>query len=603
MSRIMSVPSACVALLLLPAGPVLAAPPSLKDLTPAVRARIDRLAEQQPLDTLRQEKLNMAGNVSLWALGHLALAQEDELEHVQAVHKQILTHEKIVPTPPAAERVFRKLLDNLPPHLKPDVFEYKLIMLDQPEANVFTLGGGLVYVSQPLIDALLADAERGEAALAFVLGNQLGHIGLQDCRRGWQSFELEQELQKGIELNIARPQLREVLHTTVETVSGHAKFLYSRQQTYSADLFAWQLCRNSGIALDPALDGLRWLAVVEHPRIRTDEAYRPDPDAPGLEGPSSPPGLLRLRRMFMERDGGVDDPEGNYGLFLWDPRSDTFARCARQSVGADDRPVVFVHGFRGTMQTFRDYLPAFADHPGLRGRKLLVFRYPNNTSLGRCGQFLHNEMRRVVMAPEKAAFVCHSAGGLVFRWYCEVRKGPFDRAVLLSTPNEGTSLGSLKYLADLTALFDELKMNGPGALARMVPEGEGDIVYDVHEDSLFLRYLGHNAEMAKHYHVFSGEFLRPGEVLGLGVAITAAKRVMGNRVLPRIESPVLRRQALRRIERWHLPSEISRGDLIVSVRSALLKDAGHATRTALNHEQFKSDELVIRDVMESIQGK
>ena len=71
----------------------------------------------------------------------------------------------------------------------------------------------------------------------------------------------------------------------------------------------------------------------------------------------------------------------------------------------------------------------------------------------------------------------------------------------------------------------------------------------------------------------------------------------------RIDSPILRRQAMRRVERWHLPVEISRGDLIVSVRSALLKDAGHATRTALNHEQFKTDELVIRDVMDSILGK
>jgi hypothetical protein len=60
---------------------------------------------------------------------------------------------------------------------------------------------------------------------------------------------------------------------------------------------------------------------------------------------------------------------------------------------------------------------------------------------------------------------------------------------------------------------------------------------------------------------------------------------------------------MNRIEQWRLPPEISRGDLVVSMRSALLKDAGHATRTALNHEQFKTDELVIRDVMDSILGK
>ncbi len=576
-----------------------AAPPSLKELTPEVRTRIDRLAETHPLDTLHQQKRNVAGDISLWALGHLALDPQDEFEHAHAVHKQILERERKLETPPAAQRILDKLLDKLPPHLKPEAFEYKLIVLDQPDANVFTLGGGFIYLSRPLLDALLTDQDRGETALAFILAHQLGHMGLLHTRHGWQSYELEQELQKGIELHVARPRLREILHTSVEAAGGHTKFLYSRRQMYQADLFAWQLCRNAGLALDPALDALRWLAVVDHPRLLSDPEHRPDSDDPEHE---PPPALLRLRRLFMEREGSVDDKEGNYGLFLWDAQRDSFQRCGRQSIAAEDRPIVFVHGFRGSMRTFRDYLRAFAGDRELSRRKLLVFRYPNNSSLGRCGQFLVNEMRRVVAAPEKAFFVCHSAGGLVFRWYAETRKRPFDRAILLSTPNEGTSLTSLKYLADLGALIDELKMNGPGALTRMLPEGEGQIVYDVHAESLFLRYLGHNADLAKRYHVFSGEFLRPAQVFGIGAAIVAAKRIMANRLLPRIESPVVRRQAARRVERWHLPIEISRGDLIVSVRSALLKDAGHSTRTALNHEEFKSDERMIQDVIQSIKA-
>jgi pimeloyl-ACP methyl ester carboxylesterase len=574
-----------------------AAPPSLKDLTPAVRTRIDRLAARHPVDTLRQEKRNVAGNVSLWALSHLALAPEDEREHAEAVHKQILRHEKTAATPPAAQRVFRKLLDNLPAHLKPDAFEYTLTVLDQTEANTFTIGGGFVYISLSLLDALLADQERGETALAFVLGHQLGHVGLLHCRQGWQVFELQEEIQKGIDMHIAREQLREVLHTGVESAGDRITFLYTRRQVYEADLFAWQLCRNVGLSLDPALDGLRLLALVEQPRIRTDEAYRPDGEETGGEGP---PALLRLKRLFMERDGQVDDPHDTYGLLVWDAQTDSFQRCGRQSIGAGEKPIVFVHGFHGSTRTFREYLQIFVQQPELRPRKLLVFRYPNNASLSRCGQFLHNEMRRAVAAPEKAVFVCHSAGGLVFRWYAEVRKNLFDRAILLSTPNEGSSLTSLKYLADLGAIVDELKMNGPGALARMIPEGEGQIIYDVHGDSLFLRYLGHNAELAKRYHVFSGDFLRPLQVAALGTGIAAAKRVLKNRVLPHIESAVLRRQSLRWIDRWHLPREISHGDLVVSVQSALLKDAGRSTRTHLNHEEFKTDEQVIREVMESI---
>jgi pimeloyl-ACP methyl ester carboxylesterase len=583
-------------------GNASAAPPTLKNLTPAVRTHLDQLAEQRPLDTLQQEKLSVAGDVSLWALSHLALAPEDELEHAQAARKDILQRERTVPVPPAAQGVFRKLLDNLPPHLKPEAFEYSLIVLDRADANLFTVGGGLVYISRPLLDALLADKERGEGALAFVLANQLGHIGLQHCRRGWQGFELEAEIKKGIDMHIARPQLREALQTGIAAAGDHIKFLYTRRQTYDADLFAWQLCRNAGFSLDHALDGLRGLALVEHPRLGTDETYRPDPDAPGLEGPTSPPALLRLKRLLMERDGRVED-EDKYGLFLWDARSEKFQRCGRQSLGAGERPIVFLHGFHGSMLTFRSYLRFFADQPELRDRKLLVFRYPNNASLSRCGQFLHNEMRRVVVAPDKVFFVCYSAGGLVFRYYSEAKKGPFERAVLLTTPNEGTSLTTLKFLADLSAFAEELQIGGSGALARMIPEGQGQISYDVAPDSLFLRYVGHNAELARRYHVFSGECLTRLQVVALGTGIAAAKKIMKDRVLPKIESPVLRRQALRRIDQWHLPREISRGDLVVSVRSALLKDAGQTTRTALNHEQFKTDEPVIRDVLASIVGK
>src|SRR5262249_11668947 len=137
------------------------APPNLKDLTPAVRTRIDRLAAQHPVDTLRQEKIKVAADLSLWALSHLALAPEDEFEHAQAVHKEILKRERVAIAPPAARRVFRKLLDNLSSHLKPDAFEFSLIVLDRDDTTAFTIGGGFVFVCRPLLDALLAAPEAG----------------------------------------------------------------------------------------------------------------------------------------------------------------------------------------------------------------------------------------------------------------------------------------------------------------------------------------------------------------------------------------------------------------------------------------------------------
>jgi pimeloyl-ACP methyl ester carboxylesterase len=577
-----------------------AAPPDLKNLTAAARTRIDRLAQRYPLDSLKQQKREAVGNLPLWALSHLALSAEDEVEHARAARKEILNHERKRETPAAARRMLDQLLKKLPPSLKQEAFEYELIVLDRPDAAVFTLGGGIIYLSSPLLAALLSDKERGETALAFVLAHQLGHMSLQHTRRGWQMYELEQELQKGIALHVARPALREALHTGVQAAGERLRFLYTRLQIYEADQFARQLCRNADLPADAALDALRWLAVVDEPSLLDDDKYSPKADDPKRD---TPPVLLRLRRLFMERDGLVDDKKDIYGLFIWKKDGDGFERCARESVAAGDKAVVFVHGFRGDMQTFRAYVRAFADDRDLSRYKLLVFRYPNNAGLERSGQFLVNEMRRVVAAPEKTVFVCHSAGGLVFRWYAEIRKQPFDRAVLLSTPNDGTNMTSLKYLADVSTFFDEWKNNGPGALARMLPEGEGQLVLDVSRDSLFLHYLGQNADLAQRYHVFSGEYMRPAALLAMEAGLVAGKRVLLNRLLPRMDSTVLRRQIQRRIEKMRIPAEITRGDLVVSADSALLKNAGHSTRTALNHEQFKTDENVIEDVTNSLRGK
>ncbi len=577
-----------------------AALPDLKKWTPEGRARIDRSAERYPLDSPKQQTRNAAGNLPLWALSHLALSAEDEAEHAQAARKQILEKERKVETPAAARRALDHLVKHLPRSLKSEAFEYRIIVIDKPDAVVFTLGGGIIYLSNPLLDALLSDKERGETALAFVLAHQLGHMALQHTRRGWQVQELEQELQKGIELHVARPALRDALHTGVRAAGERTRFLYSRQQIYEADAFARQLCRNADLSADAALDALRWLAVVDEPPLLDDDKYAPKADDPQRE---TPPALLRLRRLFAERDGLVDDKTDKYGLFIWNKIGDTFERCGKQSLAVEDKTIVFVHGFRGDMRTFRAYLKAFADDKVLSQYKLLVFRYPNNAGLERSGQFLVREMRRAVVAPAKTFFVCHSAGGLVFRWYAEIRKQPFDRAVLLSTPNQGTNMTALRYLTDIGAFFDEWKNNGPGALARMLPEGEGQLVLDVSRDSLFLQYLGHNADLAKRYHVFSGECLRPAALFALEAGLIATKRVLLNRLMPRMKSMVLRRQIQRRIEKLRIPAEIARGDLVVSANSALLNDAGRSTRTALNHEQFETDESVIEEIADSIKRK
>src|SRR5262249_8356299 len=159
---------------------------------------------------------------------------------------------------------------------------------------------------------------------------------------------------------------------------------------YEADLFAWQLCRNAGIAQEQALDALRCLALQTHPRLKTADDYRPAEKAlaPVLLYylSSQPEPLIRLKRLFMERDGLVAD-EKTYGLFRYAPAKGEFSRCDARSVSAEEAPFVFIHGLRGGNETFRAFLDFLSEQKELAGRPLLSFRYPNNDSLARSGTF------------------------------------------------------------------------------------------------------------------------------------------------------------------------------------------------------------------------
>jgi pimeloyl-ACP methyl ester carboxylesterase len=584
--------------------------PRLADLTAPVRQRVDHLAMQQPAETHFQKTIHLGDDIANWLISRLTLPAEDELRDAQDQHKKALARYRKLPTLEPVKQVWSKLLQTLPPHLGPTDFSWTLTVLDIPEPTCFTCGGGFVYISRPLLDALLSDARRGPTAAAYVLAQQLGHIGLKHTRRGWLTVELDREQRdQDVELRMTMKQLQALLETHIEKDADQVRFRYTRHQQYDADRFALHLCRNAGLDLDQAIDGMRLLAALQQPRIVTDEKYQPD-EAPPEEPEERRRGdtlyyplpLMRLKYLLQERDGLVDESP-RYGLFLYDPDSEELTRCKNQSIEASARPIIFVHGLHGSLHTFQDFLHAFAEEKDLRGRPLLAFRYPNNESLSRCGEYLAREMARVVAGPKHAFFVCHSAGGLVFRYYAEARKGGFDRAVLLSTPNEGSHMASLKFLADLSGFAGELRGGLPGVVARTVEEGHGAILYDLRPDSLFLRYLGHNKELAARYHVFSGEPLRPRRIIALGAGLLAAKHYLHERAIPRIHSRLLRRLAEQTVNDWHLPPEITQGDLVVSARSALLEDAGHATRTGLRHEELLHDEDIVDRILADILGK
>src|SRR5262249_60677189 len=131
----------------------------------------------------------------------------------------------------AAQRVLARLVRELPTYRRPAGLRYSITLLDG-DADAGTPGGGFIVLPTALVDLLLADRERGEAALAFVLAREVAHVALGHCRRGWQQLLIEDEVRKGLlERN---PAWRDELETRVRTTGLAVQFLYSRSQEYQA---------------------------------------------------------------------------------------------------------------------------------------------------------------------------------------------------------------------------------------------------------------------------------------------------------------------------------------------------------------------------------
>ena len=120
-------------------------------------------------------------------------------------------------------------------------------------------------------------------------------------RRGWQRLILEERLRDGPIAQLEPSVWRDLLETKVHVGGVALSFLYSRNQEYEADLFAYHLCRNSRFPVDECLDGMRLVALLRHPQAATREDFRPRDTVipPALAyylSPAADP-LVRLRRL------------------------------------------------------------------------------------------------------------------------------------------------------------------------------------------------------------------------------------------------------------------------------------------------------------------
>ncbi|MFO0878795.1 MAG: alpha/beta fold hydrolase [Gemmataceae bacterium] len=557
-----------------------AAPPAWTwPLDASQRRTLDSLALAEPRAALIDEHVNLAGTIPAFFLSRLDLPLEEELNRSKLAHQELLRTTRVLPTPNSVEKLLDRLVNQLPTYQKPDPLRFKLSLLDRDSTEVSTPGGGHLYLDRGLLEQIQRAGVQGESGLAFLLARQLAHIALGHCRRGWQRVVLEEEARKGIEHGIAPSVWRDLLETQVDSTGRFLQFLYSLNQECRADLYAFQLCRNAGFNLDQTLDGMRYVAS------------RPDP-APATQ-------LRRLKRLIQEKEGTTDTPE-DFGLFEYDRSQGTFIRCADKSVSAQQRPIIFIHGMWGNSESWLPYLRHWADQKLLEGRPLLVLRHPGNGSLARSGLLLHRQMRRVVADPSGATFVCHSAGGLVFRWYAEQLRGEFDRAVIMATPHAGSNLTQLKYLVDLQEFFGALRLGYADGIARLLAEGRGEISLDLHPDSLFFRALGTSREKANRYDVFYGVMMKPIQAQLLAATFLRLRRTLEPRILPALPDGLTRRQTEKFLSCLVLPAEIISGDGVVAISSGKLAGAKSLTRFALGHLAFRSDPNAIQKVLDLI---
>lgn len=573
-------------------------------ITPELRSRIDRIAAASTPETVDQEQINFAGDITAWLIGYALPSPEEEASHADGVCRQLLSEYRTIASPAVGERILRRLTDVLPPHLKPASFNYTLTVLDIPEPNAFTCGGGPVYITRSLLEALCREGERSEAALAFVLAHELGHMALLHCRRGWQRIELQEEMNQGLQLAVHAETLRSLLQTGIAAAGNLTPFLYSRNQEYEADLFALHLCQSAGFGSDDVLDGMRYLVMWTHPAIVTRDDYRPDLTADrsalGYFLSAGPDTLFRLKRLLLERDGIVEDTQ-QFGLFAYDRTTGALQRCAA-ALRSGQRPLILVHGLGGGADSFAAFLAFLAKQEPIRDRPLLVFRYPNNESLARCGRYLRREIDRVIGEPRLTGFICHSAGGLVFRYYAEIEGGDFDRAVFLGTPHRGSELARLRLLAAAA----EYGRDFAAGLSLFGPDPQlgsrGQFENDLHPDSLFLRRLGNGADLARRYHIFYGRRLDRLQTPALRTSFAATAPLLRRQLVEQISSQCLRRCARQLFRDLILPEEVLDGDLAVTAQSACLEGAGGVVEMTLDHQALKSDEAVMGKVLQVLES-
>lgn len=570
------------------------------DLTDAVSQRIDKIAAGTPLDSLPQQKIDFHGNLVAWLIRRVPLTGDEEIRYAQSAGNDIAKRHMSRPAPGAANQVLHRLTAELPKRGLPAPSKFTLIVLDDERLTVFTVGGGSLFITQPLLEMLMSNGPRGRDILSFFLAHEIAHVALGHCRNGYQLELLQSELDRKIDIGVDAKWLANTLKTTIAPAGALARFLYTREQEYEADLYALHLCRNAGIDLNQSLNALRYLCLIAHPELAThdDVVLTRVTDQPALAYylSSKPDPLCRLRRLQMELSGQLEN-EAGYGLLEFDPDTGMLLPCPNALIEPDERVIVFVHGMEGGPDTFQALMERIAQRSKLGSTRLLSLAWPNDHSLACAGKYLARELSRVCPSHNNVDFVCHSAGGLVVRAYAEIDRGPFHRVIFVGTPHGGSDLAPIRALLETAQFFGDLKLGYPLSLSKVLVDGHGQITHDLQPDSLFLRFLDRHERPAERYAILRGRALKPAQAMLASAALASVRKSAKRRIEEKTESELLRQMAVRLVDSLQMPAEISAGDLAVSVPRATLDGVPFVETMRHHHLTLKSSPDAIDQIM------
>ena len=578
------------------------------------RRRIDDNALWGPRELINKADVEVIGSLTQWLVVHAAIPADEERRRGEDEIRQAEDKLKSEAAPEAAQKVFDALIAAMPERMRPNKRQAGIAVVEKSERTASIAGLGRVSLDKGWLDAVLADERTGRDQLAFVLAHELSHVSLGHTRRRYQLRWLEPYFAKDVERKAITPEDQKnvpFMKDLLRAVGALSENVYTREESYQSDLFAIHLCRNAGFDVENCLDVLRAAAVQKKkalldeppPREGTppvEPEIQPNTTRELMTLASTPSAAQRLRRMRLELDGLV---YGEFGLFEFDREKKLFARVADASVPADARAVVCIHGMESSREVWQPLLTRFADEStaAKTNRKLFAFRYPADDSLARSGKFLQRELQRVCGSAKQIDFVVHSAGGLVFRWYAEVERGEFRRAVFLGTPHQGSDLARLRGLLEAVQFAGDISLGFDAALQNAILDGRGQITFDLAPGSLFLSDL--NRERADlhrdRYSIHRGKALSSTRVLLLRTSVDAARAAL-TRKLNKEKETLLAVFGASALDALSVPQEISDGDLCVTSDSALLDGVKNVQTHDLKHTALPRDPKVMSLVVERL---